>query len=120
MGHFHYVLRIGAVFGIMCGLTLWSVLFVGVRLTTGFAFRVFGNLFIGVNFTFFPMHFLGLRGIPRRYSDYPDTYSGWNAVSSVGSLLSLLAIILYFCGMILALVIKQGVVVAINLGSFLE
>jgi len=120
VAHFHYVLRIGAVFGIMCGLTLWSVLFTGVSLTNPFSFGVFGNLFIGVNITFFPIHFLGLRGIPRRYSDYPDSFYGWNTIASIGSLLRLVAMVLYFCGVLFALIIKIGVVVRIHLGCFLE
>ena len=92
--HFHYVLRLGAVFGVIAGVCLWFPFFFGIIYNT-FLFKIqFFLIFLGVNITFIPQHFLGLNGIPRRYRDYPDFHLSWNIFSSFGSILSLISLFL--------------------------
>ena len=95
IAHFHYVLSMGALFGIFAGIYYWFPKMSGFKLSEKLGWLHFWLTFVGVNVTFFPMHFSGLAGMPRRYIDYPDAFEGWNFVSSMGSYLSGIASLVF-------------------------
>jgi len=110
VAHFHYVLSIGAVFGIFCGFTCWFPIISGLEFNYYFSKIHFWFIFLGVNLTFFPQHWIGLAGIPRRYWDYNSSYIIWNKVSSIGSLITLIRLSLFIFLVIEAFVSKRFVI----------
>lgn len=95
VAHFHYVLSMGAVFAFFAASYHWLGKITGYTYSKEWGRIHFWLTFLGVNITFFPMHFLGLAGMPRRIPDFPDVYLMWNQVSSFGSLLTLFALTYY-------------------------
>ena len=91
VAHFHYVLSLGAVFALFSAWYFWIPKILGLDYNMILGKVHFWILFIGVNVNFFPQHFLGLQGMPRRISDYPDAFAGWNLISSFGSIISVIA-----------------------------
>ena len=89
------MLSLGAVFGIFAGIYYWLPKMCGRHYPELWGKVHFWTTFVGVNLTFFPQHFLGAQGMPRRYLDYPDGYAGWNMVSSLGSYLSIASTVLF-------------------------
>ncbi|MCA3269151.1 MAG: cytochrome c oxidase subunit I [Alphaproteobacteria bacterium] len=106
VAHFHYVLSLGAVFAIFAGFYYWIGKMSGYQYNETMGKIHFWLFFIGVNLTFFPQHFLGLQGMPRRYPDYPDAYAGWNLISSYGAYISF-ASTLFFLVVVAELFIKK-------------
>jgi len=96
VAHFHYVLSMGAVFAIFAGWYYWIGKITGLQYPNVLSQIHFWMFFTGVNLTFFPMHFLGLAGMPRRIPDYPDAFAGWNKIASLGSYVSAISTLLFF------------------------
>lgn len=104
VAHFHYVLSLGAVFSLFAGFYYWFPKISGRMYNELLGQLHFWVFFIGVNVMFFPMHFLGLQGMPRRYPDYPDAYAHWNLVASYGYMIMGVGIVIFFVNIIWSLI----------------
>nr|WRW11472.1 cytochrome c oxidase subunit I [Eteoneus sigillatus] len=120
VAHFHYVLSMGAVFAIMGSFINWYPLMTGVTMNPKWLKIQFFLMFLGVNMTFFPQHFLGLSGMPRRYSDYPDAFLTWNVISSIGSTISTISIIMFLMIIWESMVVKRNIMFDNNMASNIE
>ena len=109
VAHFHYVLSLGAVFAIFAAFYYWLGKMSGYQYPETLAKIHFWLFFIGVNVTFFPQHFLGLQGMPRRYPDYPDAFANWNLVSSIGAYVSFAATLWFLVVVAITFIRKQHV-----------
>ena len=108
VAHFHYVLSLGAVFAIFAGFYYWFSKMSGYEYSEWMGQLHFWLTFIGVNLIFFPQHFLGLAGMPRRYADYPDAFAGWNYISSIGSYVAVAGLVVFFANLIYAFAKKRA------------
>jgi len=108
VAHFHYTMSLGATFGIFAGWYYWFPKMTGYAYSEMLGKLHFWLSFVGANLIFFPQHFLGLAGMPRRIVDYPDAYAGWNLLSSIGSYVFAAGLALFFLNIVLAFMRKQA------------
>jgi cytochrome c oxidase subunit I len=107
VAHFHYVMSLGSTFAIFAGWYYWFPKITGYTYSEFLGKLHFWLTFIGVNLVFFPQHFLGLAGMPRRIADYPDAFAGWNYISSIGSYISSAGLVVFFIGIAHAFARKE-------------
>ena len=107
VAHFHYVLSLGAVFSIFAGWYYWFPKMSGYMYSEFWGKLHFWTTFVGANVLFFPQHFLGAAGMPRRYVDYPDAYAFWNSISSIGSYITAAGTLFFFIGLAVAFARKE-------------
>lgn len=120
VAHFHYVLSIGAVFAIMGGILHFTPMIYNISFDQKWSTTHFIITFFRVNLTFFPQHFLGINGIPRRYADFPDAFSFWNLVSSLGALVSTIAIFIFLFLTMEAIISKRSIIQIKNIPTSSE
>jgi cytochrome c oxidase subunit 1 len=108
VAHFHYTMSLGATFGIFAGWYYWFPKMTGYMYSETLGKLHFWLAFIGANLIFFPQHFLGMAGMPRRIADYPDAYAGWNVISSIGSYVFFAGLIVFFYAMAMAFRRKEA------------
>jgi cytochrome c oxidase subunit 1 len=116
VAHFHYVLSMGAVFGVITGVALWFPVLFQLKYSEAVSVAQFLIMFIGVNLTFFPQHFLGLQGMPRRYSEYQDVLGSWNVVSRLGSIIRFTALMLLLV-LVMDRLFKQSRRIVVAMGT---
>ena len=104
VAHFHYVMSLGAVFAIFAGIYFYFPKMTGRSIPEWAGQLHFWTMFVGSNITFFPQHFLGRQGMPRRYIDYPEAFALWNQISSYGAFLSFASFVFFFIVIIYAIV----------------
>jgi cytochrome c oxidase subunit 1 len=109
VAHFHYVMSLGAVFGIFAGIYFWFGKMSGRHYMEWAGNLHFVMMFIGANLTFFPQHFLGRQGMPRRYIDYPEAFAYWNYVSSIGAYVSFASFVFFIVTIFYALLFGKKI-----------
>ncbi len=109
VAHFHYVLSLGAVFALFAGFYYWFGKMFGRQYNEFLGQLHFWVFFVGVNLLFFPMHFLGLQGMPRRYPDYPDAYAYWNEIASYGYVIMAAGVVIFFVNILVSLLAGRKV-----------
>jgi cytochrome c oxidase subunit 1 len=114
VAHFHYVLSMGAVFSLFAGIYYWFETMFGINYSDFLARLHFWLFFFGVNITFFPMHFLGVAGMPRRIPDYPDAFYLFNFIASWGSFVSFMSVCVFFITIIDSFSIRNSKQILLN------